>query len=354
MKKKFFTFFFTFLVTFYILAILLHRPHESDKEKSELQKNTVHKAERKATSVASIRPKHVKTKSDRNVVRVRKIFLSPKLLAAINQSHKVATSGKKSLKTATKISTRNKDVYKTREKKKPLLAAAENVMGDYKKNMSAHFPNARPASIPRRNTRDIWIAKQTKLLPHKNIRVSRQHSVSGGRLLKEGLKLPVIEASYEAIGFKTYLNRMQSLGGRLFLGDAHTRRIISEVSIYFYNGRHRFLRILDFGSNLEDMALFRPREIIGEPLVNEILQAARQDLGSGSDLRCVVLLPNEIETGLLGSLKQYLENNNFSIQQFSVVHARYFINGNALGLKLETAKDRRTGEIIRLGLEVTI
>ncbi len=196
------------------------------------------------------------------------------------------------------------------------------------------------------------ILKPASLAP-ETISIGQEQTAIGARLQKEGLKLPAIEASWSRIGFTTYLKMMKQVGGHMYVGDTLNQTILAEVELHYYNSRYRFLRFMSPGS-LGGLALFRPREIVDEPLVNEILTAAFEKWPDSPNLAVVVLLPARVETGFLGSLKQYLESNAHAIEKFGVVRGEYFVSGNGLGLEVKTAVNRNTHQVVNLGLKIII
>jgi hypothetical protein len=192
-----------------------------------------------------------------------------------------------------------------------------------------------------------------KTLASKTISISREQSAIGERMQREGQKLPAIEASWGKIGFTTYLKMMQQIGGHLYVGDTLNQSILAEVELHYYNGQYRFMNFNSPGS-LQGLALFRPREIADEPLVNDILTAAFDKWPESPNLAVVVLLPARVETGFLGSLKQYLESNAHAIDTFDIVRGEYFVNRSGLGLEVKTAINRNTHQVVNLGLKIMI
>ena len=185
--------------------------------------------------------------------------------------------------------------------------------------------------------------------------LNRQSIEAGKVLIDNKLSVPIVQASYDRIGFGRYLKRMHEMGGKLFVGDALRGEILAKVLI-FYNGKGEYsfqgLESENMEGTLDSMALFRPREISGEELIREVL------LYSGSrfkgDLRCVILLPIEKEAAILGSLKEYLNIGEFDISAFDLVWGHYFDSGNEFGLKLESGQIFRTGEIINLDMTLVM
>ena len=192
-----------------------------------------------------------------------------------------------------------------------------------------------------------------KLFP-ANYRLNHRMTESGRRLIDNKVSVPVVQASYDRIGFNFYLKKMRDIGGRLFVGDASKQKILAEVIVDDHSGRYRFSG-LDKGKKdeLDGMALFRPREIANEILVDEILNYARQTFGA-RDLRCVVLLPLDKEAAILGALKEYLNKSGYNISQFDVVWGNYLQKGWQVGLKVERGRISKTGEIINLDMTLAM
>ncbi|OPX39788.1 MAG: hypothetical protein B1H11_02135 [Desulfobacteraceae bacterium 4484_190.1] len=181
------------------------------------------------------------------------------------------------------------------------------------------------------------------------------HMIDVGReLIDNKSSVPIVQASYDRIGFDSYLKKMRDMGGRLFVGDAKEQKILGEAIVGDHYGRYSFFG-LDEGKkdDLDGMALFRPREISGERLVNEILNYAWQFF-KDSDLRCVVLLPLDKEAAILGALKEYLNNSGYHLSQFDIVWGHYFQAGLEFGLKVEKARVSKTRETIHLDMILTM
>ncbi len=180
--------------------------------------------------------------------------------------------------------------------------------------------------------------------------LSLDMTLEGRRLIDRNAAVPMVQASYGLMGFEGYLSKMLQMGGRLFLGDAATRSILSEIFVEKRSGRYRMLG-LECGkrSDLDNMALFRPREIDGETLVDEILDHAGQ-FYEKADLRCVILLPIDKEAAILGALKQYLNGSGYELSQFDVVWGDYVHSGNQFTLKLHKGRLQENGEVVHLNM----
>ena len=185
-----------------------------------------------------------------------------------------------------------------------------------------------------------------------NLRLNKHIIYEGRRLIDKNASVPMVQASYSRIGFEYYLKKMLGMGGRLFVGDAREQRILAEVFVGYGGGQYKFLGLdEEKRDELDGLALFRPREISGERLVNEILYHSRQ-VFEGNDLRCIILLPLEREAAILGALKEYLVKGGYDVSEFDLVRGNYFQVNNHFGLKLESGRLGKTGEII--GLDMTL
>ena len=161
---------------------------------------------------------------------------------------------------------------------------------------------------------------------------------SGQRLINTKNTVPIVLASYDQIGFNDYLKKMHALGGRLYIGDAIAQKVLAEVMIYQKDGTYTFVGLsMKNSRNLDHMALFRPREITGEVLVDQTLASARREF-SGTDLRCVIMLPLEKEAAFLGALKQYLDINGYHISQFEIFWGHYYDTGRHFGLQVDKGR----------------
>jgi Tfp pilus assembly protein PilE len=211
-------------------------------------------------------------------------------------------------------------------------------------------PVKRYAAKEKAEMKDI---RPQRLFP-ANYRLNHRMTESGRRLIESKISVPIVQASYDRIGFNFYLKKMRDMGGRLFVGDAIQQKILAEVIVDNYDGSYRCFG-MDEGKKdeLDGMALFRPREIANEILVDEILNYARQTFGA-RDLRCVVLLPLDKEAAILGALKEYLNKSGYNISQFDVVWGNYLQKGWQVGLKVERGRISKTGEIINLDMTLTM
>lgn len=192
-----------------------------------------------------------------------------------------------------------------------------------------------------------------KLFP-ANYRLNHRMTESGRRLIDDKVSVPVVQASYDRIGFNFYLKKMRDMGGRIFVGDAIQQKILAEAVVDNHDGSYKCFG-MDEGKKdeLDGMALFRPREIANEILVDEILNYARRTFGP-RDLRCVILLPLDKEAAILGALKEYLNKSGYNISQFDVVWGDYFQAGLEFGLKVEKARMSKTRKIIHLDMILTM
>lgn len=205
---------------------------------------------------------------------------------------------------------------------------------------------------------EMKVLRPKRLFP-ANYRSNHRMTESGRRLIDNKVSVPIVQASYDRIGFDFYLKKMRDMGGRLFVGDAVQQKILAEAIIDNYDGTYKCFG-MDEGKKdeLDGMALFRPREIaneilVDEILVDEILNYAGRTFGA-RDLRCVVLLPLDKEAAILGALKEYLNESGYNISQFDVVWGNYFQKSRQFGLKVKSGRISKTGEIIQLDMILTM
>lgn len=193
-----------------------------------------------------------------------------------------------------------------------------------------------------------------KVLFPARFQLNNNMIVEGRKLIDKNSSVPIVLASYDRIGFESYLKKMRDIGGRLFVGDAKKQIILAEVILDNRYGKYNFIRLDERKKDdLEGMALFRPREISDEALVNEILNCSWQ-FSKGSDLRCVILLPLDKEAAILGALKDYLNVCGYHISKFDIVWGNYFQTGNQFGLRVEKGRISKTQEIVRLDMTLTM
>lgn len=185
-----------------------------------------------------------------------------------------------------------------------------------------------------------------------------------GRVIDKGLRLinrsdapvPVVEASYQQIGFEAYLGKMLEMGGQLFVGAPEKRKILARVVMENQgNGRSFQFFGLDtyMHRELEGMALFRPREITNEPLIKEIIKRSI-DLFGEQDLRIVVLLPLSTEAGILGALTEYLTRQGFNSSDLDWVWGQYIEKRHSFSLRIEKGKLRKNQQIVKLNMIIEI
>ena len=146
---------------------------------------------------------------------------------------------------------------------------------------------------------------------------------------------------------------MKAIGGRLFVGDAAKQRIIAEAVLYDSGYRYEFVSFKEQMDNLNAMALFRPREIVSEPLALQIVSRAKSEFGIG-DLRCVVILPIEKEAAMLGALDEYLNDSGYSISIFCAILGRYFAVGDEFVLRIDEGVLRDSRKSERLNMEIVM
>ena len=248
------------------------------------------------------------------------------------------------------------------EKDKPKAQSKKNKSGKKR-------PSASPASPGVKQIKKVAQSKPTKTAPtgkkpdlqpkrrpQKNglgpasYVLDRTMIHEGRRLIDMNSAVPVVQASYSHIGFEKYLSKMLEMGGRLFLGNVTTREIHSEIYIEERFGRYCFVG-LDSGkkNDLEGMALFRPREIAGEALVNKILDCARRFCIEG-ELACVILLPLDKEAAILGALDRYLKASGYRLSHFHMVWGDYLDSKNRFALRIHKGQLQENGDVVQLDM----
>jgi len=203
---------------------------------------------------------------------------------------------------------------------------------------------------PKRIVEKEKVYRGKKLLPAK-LQLDRQSIEAGKALIDKRLPVPIVQASYDRLGFGVYLKKMSEMGGDLFVGDVLRGEILARVVTFRSGDGEFYFQGLDEGNMdraLVEMALFRPREISGEKLIRDALIYSEGRFEG--DLRCVILLPLEKEAAILGSLEGYLRIGKYDISAFDLVWGNYFYSGNEFGLKLEKGRIYKTGEIIKLDM----
>ena len=238
-------------------------------------------------------------------------------------------------------------------KNKPTRAPKPDVL-KVKKAVKSNLPKKKSKAQKRASKKSEKRNLRSKRLFPANFRLNYHMINIGRKLIDKNSSVPIVQASYNRIGFESYLKKMRDMGGRLFVGDAIQQEILAEAIVDDIEGKYKFV-CLDEGKkdNLDGMALFRPREIQGEPMVDNVLDYA-ESIFRGRDLRCVVLLPLDREAGILGALKEYLNESGYHISQFDVVWGNYFEVGQQFGLKVERGRISKTQEIVSLDMILTM
>lgn len=217
-------------------------------------------------------------------------------------------------------------------------------------------PKPKAAAKPVRPTQSALQRSErpTKRLASANLKVNHQIVEDGRKVIDSRNAVPVVLAQYDRIGFDTYLQKMKEMGGRVYIGDVHRRKIIAEVILSRSMGRFTFSGF-DSGNlhHLQELALFRPREIAGEQVVFDTLYQA-QRFFSFIDLRCVVLLPVDREAAFLGALKQYLRGTGFDISEFDYFWGQYVIRNSQFGLEITKGRLRNSSEEVEFTLMVSM
>ena len=241
---------------------------------------------------------------------------------------------------------------KSVEQKKTPPAAKNIVIKTKKAEESKAAPKREPEkkqAIPK--GKPVLVEKQT--LSPATYQLDSQIIDEGLRLINNTAGLvPIVEASYQQIGFQTYLRKMFDMGGQLFIGAPEKRQILARVVLESQSRRGTFQFFgLDthIHEKLNGMALFRPREITNEPLIREILNRSFEFFGE-EDLCVVILLPLPTEGGILGALTKYLTKQGIVISELDWVWGQYVEKGHAFLLRLEKARIRKTQQIVRLNM----
>ncbi|MBC2714970.1 MAG: hypothetical protein HF978_06635 [Desulfobacteraceae bacterium] len=195
-----------------------------------------------------------------------------------------------------------------------------------------------------------------KQLPHHQIKIDDIAVNIGRKIIGEKGKIPLVQTSDDHIGFNSYLEKMQGLGGRLFVGDAVEQKIIAEAYLKKHGDRFKLDALITPAMGQIDtngLAMFRPREIVHEELADEIINKCRKTYGN-RDLRCVLMLPMNVEAGILGGLKAYLKNHGYSIDTFDVVWGNYQRNVSGIYLNIHKGKVRNSTKIVDLNLDLSL
>lgn len=206
-------------------------------------------------------------------------------------------------------------------------------------------------------TKETKVKKPIKKMDVKPVKLADarfrlDHSMieNGRKLISEKTSIPIVQTSDDQIGFNYYLAKMQDMGGRLFVGDAFRHEILAEAIVRKQSGRFRVISLAQKGEGMLDgMALFRPREIVQENLSDEIISLGRQTYGD-RDLRCILILPLDLEAGFLGAFQKYLNTSEYQISSFDVVWGHYLKSEDTLRLKLEKGRISKTQKIVHLDM----
>lgn len=191
--------------------------------------------------------------------------------------------------------------------------------------------------------------KKSNQLHSASYKINREIIHDGKQLIEDNKSIPIIQASYGRIGFDNYLSRIKNLGGRLFVGDTTQQRIVAEAIISDGGNHFQFVKLNKNLKGFGAISLFRPREISGEILVDQILSSAKKSFKDG-DLRCVVLLPLDKEAAMLGAMENYLKKSNYQISQFDLAWGEYTRSVSSFGLRLNKARIRETGKIVNMDM----
>lgn len=212
-----------------------------------------------------------------------------------------------------------------------------------KKNPTKKESMAKTPISEKKSVKPVKLADACLRLDHSMIE-------DGRKLISKETSIPIVQTSDDHIGFNYYLAKMQDMGGRLFVGDAFRHEILAEAIISKKSGRFQVVTLAGKEEGmLNGMALFRPREIVREGLVDEIISLGRQTYGD-RDLRCVLILPLDLEAGILGAFNKYLNSSGYQISSFDIVWGHYLKSEDTLRLKLEKGRISKTQKIVQLGM----
>ena len=199
-------------------------------------------------------------------------------------------------------------------------------------------------------------AENVAALDHKKLQINEKTIESGRKIVAEKGKIPLVQTSDDQIGFHAYLEKMKNMGGRLFIGDADEQAIIAEARVSERDGEFKIdgIHTSALGQiDISGLAFFRPREIIHEALADDIIDKGKAIFGN-KDLRCVLMLPMDVEAGILGGLKSYLADKGFSIDMFDIVWGCYMEAHSEIYLNINRGRVRGSQEIISLNLDLTM
>ena len=250
-----------------------------------------------------------------------------------------------------------------------IIAVKEKAPEPQRKSSSAkpkrvHKTRITRQDVKKQEKKQLETKKSVKIVQHKpeaSASPPRQTSAArlpldqnmielGRKVINTNASVPIVLASYDQIGFQSYIRRMKNLGGRLYIGDAEAQEILAEVLVSDYSGRLSFDGVNESRKyELDGMALFRPREISGEPLVDEALDYAKRVYGK-RDLRCVVLLPLDKEAAILGALKKYLDCTPYKVSEFDLVWGNYEHSSSEFALRLEKGHLYDSDRIVNLNI----
>ena len=193
-------------------------------------------------------------------------------------------------------------------------------------------------------------------LSHEQLKISEK-AINSGRSIIDGKgEIPLVQTSDDQIGFDVYLEKMKNMGGRLFIGDAEKQAIIAEAMIH-KRGKKFEIESINTSAlgqiDVDGLALFRPREIVRESLADEIISKGKSLFGN-KDLRCVLMLPLDVEAGILGGLKRYLDDNGYAIDKFDIVWGNYLQSGPEIYLNIHRGRIRGSQQMVSLNLDLTM
>lgn len=142
-----------------------------------------------------------------------------------------------------------------------------------------------------------------------------QKELPAGTPVRGGL-LIAMQADYRShLGFPAYVDAMKQRGGRFFIFDAGTDKLLAEVMLPG-----------DSLSRIDPASLAglspRVREISGEIAVSAVLDKAKEKLGTGYH-KVIMLLPDSMEQHLDHSLRQRLAASGQNPTQVNRIEGEY-------------------------------
>lgn len=169
-------------------------------------------------------------------------------------------------------------------------------------------PKSKPITEDIRQNKSENIAAET-------IKVTKKHASEGLSLLKGERQVPLLELDFRRIGISRYLSMMKRIGARVFIGDARTKRVISEVILYIDRYQVSFIGFKEGNPNPKGFAVSTPHEIVDEEISKIVISSAYRTFG-GYDIRLVVLLPWDSEAAFMGAIEEGIAKTGYKMKDF--------------------------------------